>query len=432
MGRAERALQPGRSALDRFGYDLRRLRKERGYSLARLAGVVYVSADLIQKIEVAERRASRELTEQLDAALRADGMLLESWERCSEEIRSRGAVGVVVPSGSGPGQGVRVIEALGVLGSDQLGAVVDGLGELVDHYAHTICALSPAEVYDELLSVRSYASGILRNAGRGSLRSDIVLAVGWLSSLLAVAACDMGEHAAARVWCFDAERRSQDAGHPELAAWAVLTRAMIAWYQRQPRESVTLAARGQQVVPIGTVAHAKLAAQEMRAAAMIGDSSRMAAARRYAGKAIAALPPDAKTTGAFSIALGEDPPYTATSLLFLGNYREAVPATNRVIETVYRAETRQRGENPSSYARSLLILGLAQAGMGRAGEAAAAGQAALSGSRPAWPTLVLAEKLNDVLARDFPDASEVTEYNSVYLEAAVMPSGYRPERPAIT
>jgi hypothetical protein len=100
-------------------------------------------------------------------------------------------------------------------------------------------------------------------------------------------------------------------------------------------------------VPLGTAAHARLAAQEMRAAAMAGDAAGMTRARSYAAKALDRLAPDARTTGAFSVTAGEDPPYTATSLLLAGSFREAVTATSRVISTAYQAESRQRGENPS-------------------------------------------------------------------------------------
>jgi tetratricopeptide (TPR) repeat protein len=92
MSRAERVLHPSRSALDRFGFELRQLRKDRGYSLAGLAGLVFVSADLLQKIELAERSPNRDLTERLDSALRAEGALLERWQAVSAERRARDVV----------------------------------------------------------------------------------------------------------------------------------------------------------------------------------------------------------------------------------------------------------------------------------------------------------------------------------------------------
>ncbi|MFI9552766.1 hypothetical protein [Nonomuraea endophytica] len=303
--------------------------------------------------------------------------------------------------------------------------MVDSLSELVDHYTQTIGALPPAAVYDELLTVRSYANGLLTHAGHARPRTDLVVATGWLSHLLAVAACDMGEHAAARVWCSDAERRSVEARYPELAGWAALTKAMIAWYQGQPRQSATLSARGQSVAAQGTVVHAKLASQEMRSAAMAGDIDGMHRSRQRAVAAIAALPADVPTSGARSIALSDDPPYTATSLLYVGRYQEAVTATNRVIETIYRPEARQRGEHPSGYARSLLILGLAQAALGRLDESIAAGYAALSGQRPAWPPMVLADKLDKVLTQQHQGAPQTAEYHARYQEALSAPTRHQ-------
>ncbi|MEV0230898.1 hypothetical protein [Nonomuraea sp. NPDC050786] len=324
----------------------------------------------------------------------------------------------------------RIIQALDAIASDRLTCIVDSLGELIDHYALTICALPPADMYDELLMVRSYASGILDRTGRVPWRKELILATGWISHLLAVAASDMGEHAAARVWCADAERRSREVGHPELAAWSSLTKAMIAWYQGQPRQSAMLSAQGRQTVTPGTVVYAKLASQEMRAAAMAGDVDRMTRARHSARQAIAALPSGAPSTGAFSIALAEDPPYTATSLLFVGRYQEAVTATNQVIQTVYQPEARQRGEHPSGYARSLLILALAQAALGQLDESVAAGHAALSGNRPAWPTMVLAGKLDKVLTKDFADTRQTTEYHARYQATIGASAENRPQHPS--
>lgn len=205
----------------------------------------------------------------------------------------------------------------------------------------------------------------------------------------------------------------------------MLTRSVIAFYQRQPSYAADLAARGRRFVQVGTVAHAKLAAHEMRAAAMAGDADRMADARRQATVALSRLPAGAADrTGAFSIAVTDDPPYTATSLMFLGRSAEAVSATKKVVRTVYAAEARNRGEHPSGYARSLLILGLANAGAGNLDEALSAGHAALAGRRPAWPTVALAGQLDHALRRAFPNVHEVNAYHSHYLEVA-NPAGQR-------
>ncbi|MFF5114088.1 helix-turn-helix domain-containing protein [Streptosporangium sp. NPDC000509] len=344
--------------------------------------------------------------------LQSAGHGLDQWGQVSEVLRrsflARGLTLAALPP---------VIRALDVIGDGNLGTVTDGLGELVDHYTQSMTILAPDRAYDEVLAVRAYAGTVLDRAHNTSRSPQLALICGWLSGLLAVAAHDMGEHATARLWCSDAERRSEDARHPELAGWAYLTRAMIAHYQRLPNEAAALAAKGQHIAPIGTVAHAKLAAHQMRASAMAGDAQSSAEARQHATVALRALPANAPTTGVYSIALAEDPPYTATSLLLAGQYREAAAATERVIQTCYRSESRQQGGNPSGYARSLLILGLAHAGTGEIDQAASAGLAALDSNRHVWPTMTLAAQLERSLSRT--DSSQMArQYGTRYREVA--------------
>jgi hypothetical protein len=317
--------------------------------------------------------------------------------------------------------------------SDGLGLAADGLSEIVSHYAQSVSKTPSPRLYDDLLSVRSYANCLLARAAHKptSHRRDLVTATGHLSSLLAVCATDLGDHAAALVWCTDTERRGHDSGHPDLLGWASLTRALIAYYQGHAQRSAALAAHGQALTPLGTVSHAKLAAQEMRARAMLGDVQGMVHARARASTALEHLPGDAATTGAFSIPQAEDPPYTATSLLLVDRYEDAVQATQRVIETVYCPQTRRTQDQPTNYARSLLILALAEAGAGRAAEACAAGTVALRCGRPVWPTMVLAGKLNGTLTDKFPGAEPVAEFQARYLElgASSAPPSLSPPKP---
>jgi hypothetical protein len=324
-------------------------------------------------------------------------------------------------SGAGQGASSRVLEALQSVSADEftdMDVANDGLGELIAHYSYVVSVTPSTAVYDELLGVRAFAGSLLGQDRhmRNARHSDLVVTAGLLSSLLAISATDMGDHAAALVWCSDAERRGQDAGHLELLGWAALTRALIAYYQGQADRSVALACRGQEVTALGSVPHAKLAAQEMRARAMLGDAHGMAHAKRQATTSMDRLTPGAATTGAFSIPRAEDPPYTATSLLLVKRYQDAAQATRRVIETVYRPQSSNPDDQPTNYARALLILGLAEAGLGRFDEASAAGSTALERGRLVWPTMVLAGKLDQSLAKS--SSKTAADYRSRYLDAA--------------
>jgi len=64
------------------------------------------------------------------------------------------------------------------------------------------------------------------------------------------------------------------------------------------------------------------------------------------------------SAGVYSVQAADDPPYTATSLLVAGRHAEAAMMTRRIIETAYPAADREPGNQPTNYARTLLILAL--------------------------------------------------------------------------
>ncbi|MGY3516498.1 helix-turn-helix domain-containing protein [Micromonospora sp. PTRAS2] len=75
MGQQPAELRPHASARHFLGAELRCWRQQRGLSLARLAALVYVSPDLLGKIEKAERAASLDVMSRCDQALETGGAL---------------------------------------------------------------------------------------------------------------------------------------------------------------------------------------------------------------------------------------------------------------------------------------------------------------------------------------------------------------------
>lgn len=393
-----------------FGRELASLMRVRGVGVRELARVAYCNPGHISNLRSGKARPSLRLAEILDRSLAAGGTLAAIAARSGSGRQRRPTYS------SGPS---RAIEALRVaMNSDGDGLEVadDGLAELVRHYAHVVAVAPSLIVYDELVSARSFAGTLLNRGGRGQ-RLDLVATSGWLSSLLAISATDLGDHAAAVVWCADAERCGRDAGYPELLGWAALTRSLIAWYQGDPVRSAAAARRGQAGTPAGTVALAKLAAQEMRCLAMLGDMAGMAAAHRRAATAIGQLGASAPVSGIYSVPRAEDPPYTATSLLLAGRHNEAAEMTRRIIATAYGPHARGYVDQPTNYARTLLILALAAAGQGEIDEAAAAGAAALEAGHIVWPTMVLAGKLDQSLAAWSPGSAHAADFRARYIDA---------------
>lgn len=394
-----------------FASEVRRHMQARGMSLRGLAKAAGYDPSHLSKILNGKKPASPFLARCLDDALGAEGKIRDAAQEARPRETGKRRTAGRKPSGA--------VEALQVtMTGDPAGPDIggDGLAELVSHYARVVAVAPSAAVYGELMSARSFAGTLL---GRSSPRQrpDLTVTAGWLSSLLAIAAADLGDHAAAVVWCADTERRGRDAGYPELLGWAALTRSLIAWYQGDPLRSAAAARRGQADGQPGSVAHAKLAAHEMRCRAMLGDAAGMTDARRRAAAALTQIGPPGPVTSVYSVALAEDPPYTATSLLLAGRCAEAASMTRRIIDTAYQPHSRAPRDQPTNYARTLLILALATAGLGELDEAAAAGAAALECGRVVWPTMVLAGKLDQSLARQFPGAAHAADFHARYADA---------------
>ncbi len=170
-------------------------------------------------------------------------------------------------------------------------ATLEDINAVVEHYKQTFRNTPPSELYNEIHGVRVHVGTLLDGTRTAHNHSDLMVAAGWLSNLLALATHELRDRAASLVWCADAERYSREAHYPELGGWAALTRVRMSFYDDQADEAVTHAQRGQRLAPLGTVAHAALVTQEMRAWALIGNSDKVSSTRRHArGQSPSSLP----------------------------------------------------------------------------------------------------------------------------------------------
>ena len=76
MSAPPRMLEPNRSVLDFFGAELRHRRTAAGLSYAALARQVFVTADMVGKVEAGLRFPSLDLAQRADDLLHADGALV--------------------------------------------------------------------------------------------------------------------------------------------------------------------------------------------------------------------------------------------------------------------------------------------------------------------------------------------------------------------
>jgi transcriptional regulator with XRE-family HTH domain len=85
MGQRPKTLTPEASPRHLLGAELRRWRVQRRLSAAGLASMVYVSPDLVLKVERAERRATPDLVAACDAALDTGGALRRLMQRVAQD-----------------------------------------------------------------------------------------------------------------------------------------------------------------------------------------------------------------------------------------------------------------------------------------------------------------------------------------------------------
>src|SRR5207244_3339852 len=98
--------------------------------------------------------------------------------------------------GAAQGSGLpRVLQALEVTRRASVPkpdpATVESLSGIVEHYKLVFRSVPPAELYHQILGVRRYAGSLLENIPASSGYSDLVVAVGWLSNLLALVTHDL-------------------------------------------------------------------------------------------------------------------------------------------------------------------------------------------------------------------------------------------------
>src|SRR5690349_17586874 len=116
MGRKRRVLTPDRSAVHRWGAQLRALRDERGLSLAGLSRLAQYDAGYLGRVERGDQLATLPVAQACDRVLDAGGDLVRLWRDADRERRQAeqsgaagAAAGGVLPAGESGWQVVMVM-----------------------------------------------------------------------------------------------------------------------------------------------------------------------------------------------------------------------------------------------------------------------------------------------------------------------------------
>ncbi len=410
-------MDPDGSPLERFGFILRQNRKERGFSLDRLAKQVHVSADLIQKVETGKRRPSRQLAESCDRELSAAGEIVRSWTALNEQLDEVHKApeldnGIGFPQWPGGDDETirRDLLKLGLISSATAPAIIQrvlrqsasevaeftrraeasavGLG-MLDHLNTVVADLSeaysresPAELFCVAGAYRRRIEKLIRGPHTLHEARELYVCVAWLSETLAWTAHDLGDPIAADAYCADAFEHAAQAGHDELCAWAMDARASIAMYHGKPAKALTAAAAGIARAPADHPLAVRLHAQAARAHAKLGHGDEFHSSMTSAQRMYDRLPargPYRHGVSTAQLAAYAITSYAATSFSWLGEFTEARSSAEAALKEYSRATPEDR--SPTREAIAQIDLAIAVNGLGEPYEAAQLGLKALSSER---------------------------------------------------
>jgi transcriptional regulator with XRE-family HTH domain len=243
-----------------FAEALRTLMDQRGFTTNGLAAQVPCDKALISRYRNGRQQPSERMARRMDEVLDAGGRLAALTASVPAEAPA-----------SGFDDEIAALE-LGrrAAASDVGAATVERLEQVVDSLAIAYPGTPPALLLPRVRAHLGYVSTLL-DARKTLAEHRRLLTVGsWLSLLAATSATDLGLRDAAGAHLGTAVQLAREAGHAELLAWCLETRAWQALTDGDYRHARALSQAAQRVAPANSSAHIQATAQEGRAWARLG------------------------------------------------------------------------------------------------------------------------------------------------------------------
>jgi transcriptional regulator with XRE-family HTH domain len=338
-----------------FAKSLRDRRFDRGKSLADLALLVHFHRGFIHHVETGTRLPNRQLAEAADIALGADGALLAEFEAEEKDRTEQAAIRKTLAASLAT---TRSLVELADLELDDLHA---GVAETAVDYLST----APAPMLHRTDALRGDVLQRLRNHHDAPhRRADLYAAAGRLSGILAYAALDLGDSAAAMEHARAAGRCAQYAGDMELLVWVRGTQSLIARFAGDYGAALDFVRDGMQYVTDGRgTGEARLLCGEAQCLANLGDSrtaNRLLNAAEQARERIQA--PDS-LAGLFEFSETKQRYYAGSSLIWLDggdDARRAAAEAQAAIESWEQMPAAQRSLDDERLAHIYLATALVQ------------------------------------------------------------------------
>ncbi len=372
------------------GERLRAAREAVGLSLSALAARTHFSKSLLGQLETGERRIRDEHVRAYSDALGIGSVLF------AEPADGEEAV-------------AEWIQRLAV--SDIGGDTLEQLESAVDDLASAYNTTPPGEL---LVRIRTYlgcAGRLMDSRMTLAQHRRLLVTAGWLSLLASTCHVDLGELPAAAARGHLAWTLADEAGHPEISAWCLETRAWQQLTGGEFEQAAKLSRAAQEIAPAGSSAFIQATAQEGRALARLGDSTGTYSALRKVARLVSGLSMPDRPEHHFRYDPAKSDAYVATTLAWLGDPGAESYARHVLADLVGAVSTR-----PRRIASANLDLGLALVAAGKPDEAADAALTAVTSGRLVPSTYWrVSEVVTGIEGRDAVDAAVVRDaFRDIY------------------
>jgi transcriptional regulator with XRE-family HTH domain len=294
-----RTPDPPASSAVCLGAVLRHLRTLQGLTQAELGRLVGYGGSYISAVERAAVRPSHALVDRCDRALQADGVLAMLWSLTDPSAPPPAADGpeptaeaAAADALAGPDRaGFDAVEVARRAEASELGpGTLTAIERAVDRLRQAASTTPPEALLPATLAQLRYAGRLLEGRPTLGQHRRLLVAAGWLALLCAQLWFDAGNREAAEASRDAAVRLGRQAGHGELAAWAVEALALWALADGRFRDALDLARAGQDLAPPASAAAVQLALDEAQAWTSLGERGQAAGARHQAALTMAMLP----------------------------------------------------------------------------------------------------------------------------------------------
>ncbi|MGH3904370.1 MAG: hypothetical protein ACRDTE_09295, partial [Pseudonocardiaceae bacterium] len=237
--------------------------------------------------------------------------------------------------------------------------------------------------------------------GQHTLRQgrDLYRCAGWLSIVLAWLSHDLGDAVAADAYCLDAWEHGWQAEDDAICAWAMDAQASIAMYNHRPAVARDAALKGLSRASEGSAAATRVSAQLARAYARLGTYDQFTDALQATRTRLDQL--DTHGSDLFSADTGRTASYAASSYIWLGQPKQAVPYAKEAIVFYRNASPEDRSPTREAIAR--LDLALAYVELGTPDEAAHEVHTALNSERVTGSVLSRLGDLAHTMNQKYPE-----------------------------